>query len=82
MNKYMLISVFEREIFTEMFTTFEAARAQMIHELQEEVSKSYDDIVLTEPDMEEYDDFGYGNDWAWSNIDDNCNCDWKIVEVP
>lgn len=81
MTKYMLISVFERKIVTEMFPTFEAAREQMMRELQEEVDKLDEGIVLTEPCVDDEEMFGYGEDWAWSNADDDCNCDWKIVEV-
>ena len=81
MTKYMLIGVFEREIVTEMFTTFETARAKMLHELQEEVDKLDEGIFLTEPSVEDEEEFGYGKDWAWSNADHDCYCDWKIVEV-
>lgn len=81
MTKYMLIGVFEREIVTEMFPTFEAAQAQMLRELQEEVDKLDEGIILTESSVEDEEKFSYGNGWAWSNADDWFNCDWKIVEV-
>ena len=94
MTKYMLISVCEREICTAMFPTIEDARMQMIAELQFEIDKRYDDIDLTEPSVDDdgkfvlikssiddEEEFGYGDDWAWSNVDDDYYCDWKIVEV-
>ena len=87
MKKYMLISVFEREIATEQFDTLELAHTQMMNELKEEFDKydyEYDmawDEIINEDKCDDYEDFSFGIDWAWSNIDDDCNCDWKIVEV-
>ena len=87
MKKYMLISVWEREIVTEQFDTLEAAHTQMMNELKEEFDKydyEYDmtwDEIVNEEKCNDYEDFGFGIDWAWSSIDDDCNCDWKIVEV-
>ena len=84
--KYMVISIFEREIFAQQFDTLEDAHKQMMKELKEEFDKydyeydmTWDEIVR----KKEYDDcdFGFGTDWAWSNIDDDCNCDWKIVKI-
>lgn len=84
---YMLISVFEREIETEQFDTFEEARSRMMSELKEEFDKydyDYDmtwDEIASETECDDCEDFGFGVGWAWSNIDDDCNCDWKIVEI-
>lgn len=85
--KYMLISVFEREIFAQQFDTLEAAHKQMMSELKEEFDKydyEYDmtwDEIVSKEECDDCEDFGFGTGWAWSNIDDDCNCDWKIVEI-
>ena len=78
---YMLISVFEREILTEQFDTLEEAHARMMEELKEDFDKDDWDEVANETLCDDYEDFGFGIDWAWSNLDDDCNCDWKIVEI-
>lgn len=84
---YMLISVFEREIATGQFDTLEAAHTQMMNELKKEFDKydyEYDmtwDEIVNEERCDNCEDFGFGIDWAWSNIDDDCNCDWTIVEI-
>lgn len=84
---YMLISVFEREIITEQFNTLEEAHEQMMSELKEEFDKyDFSDYGITWDEIEkkdsfERDCFGFGVGWAWSNIDDDCSCDWKIVEI-
>ena len=82
---YMLISICEREIVTEQFDTLEEAQKQMISELKYEFDK-YDDYKITWDEIEnensfECDCFGFGAGWAWSNLDDDYNCDWKIVEI-
>lgn len=82
---YMLISVCEREIVTKQFDTLEEAQKQMISELKYEFDK-YDDYKITWDEIEnedsfECDYFGFGAGWAWSNLDDDYNCDWKIVEI-
>lgn len=81
MDKYILISVFEREIMTEIFDDPEAARAQMMRELFDEFKKEDMEIVYHPEGVEDEEKFGYGTSWAWSNIDDNCMCDWKIVKL-
>ena len=76
---YMLISVFEREIATGQFDTLEAAHTQMMNELKKEFDKydyEYDmtwDEIVNEERCDNCEDFGFGIDWAWSNIDDDCN---------
>ena len=81
---WMLISVCERDIVSEQFETYEDARSQMLKELGYEFEKEYTEdweeikengIVYT------YDDFGFDKFSAWSNIDDDCNCDWLIVGI-
>lgn len=92
MEKYILISVYERDICTEVFDSFDAAVEQMKDELKEhfEDNKSaleYGDEEITWEEFEEYpedyDDISasFDDGWAWSNLNDDCNCDWKIVKV-
>lgn len=81
MDKYILISVFEREIVTEIFDDFEKARMQMMKELFTEFEKKDMEIVYHPDGVDDEESFGYGTDWAWSNIDDDCLCDWKIVKL-
>ena len=83
-GKCLLISVFEREIVTEPFANFQEARRQMMAELKTEFCK---DISETEwesiESLDSYscDDFGFSEKTAWSNLDDDCSCDWLIVET-
>ena len=83
-KQYLLISVYEREIATELFATFQEARDQMLCELKEEFCKgnSVDDWEAV-AGLPEYDcdDFSFSEKTAWSNLDDDCNCDWLIVEI-
>ena len=83
-KQYLLISVYEREIATELFATFQEARDQMLCELKEEFCKgnSVDDweAVAGFPEYD-CDDFSFSEKTAWSNLDDDCNCDWLIVEI-
>lgn len=82
---YMLISVCEREIWTETFPTFEDAHNQMMKELKEQFDKCFDDWewneITSENEFYESQDFEFGPMEAWSNIDCDCLCDWKIVEI-
>ena len=83
MKKYMLISVFEREICTEIFETLAEAHAQMMNELKEEFCKNYDEEDWNDVlNGESFEEFGFSHNWAWSNLDNDCNCDWRIVELP
>lgn len=84
-NTFLLISVYERNICTEGFSSIEAARDTMLDELKTEYLKGnsqekWDEII----NQEEYecDEFGFGRDTAWSNLDDDCNCDWRIITLP
>ena len=83
-ERYLLISVYERDIVTEPFTTLQAARNQMLSELKKEFCKDnaeddWDELA----ELQEYDcdDFSFSEKAAWSNLDDDCNCDWLIVEI-
>ena len=79
--KYMLISVYEREISTELFNTQEEAYDAM----KTELLKAMDDDEVTqliESGENELSDCGLYADSAWANADDgDMNCDWKIVAI-
>ena len=78
---YMLVSVFERDISTHIYAGYTAARTAMVEGLQHEFDKT-DEVVKLAPDADYgTDDFGIGAFDAWSNLDDDCNCDWKIVRI-
>lgn len=83
--RYMLISVCERDIYTETFSTFEDAHSRMMKELKYEFDKHFDDWtwneITSENEFYESQDFEFGPMEAWSNIDCDCLCDWKIVEI-
>ena len=83
--KYMLISVCERDIYTETFSTFEDAHNQMMKEFKEQFDKCFDDEtwneITSENEFYESQNFEFGPMKAWSNIDFDYLCDWKIVEI-
>ena len=79
MKRFMLISVCEREILTEMFDTVEEARETMHREMIEQ-GKVPDDIF----DNIEYDDSdcGFGEWSAYANDGVNhADFDWLIVDL-
>lgn len=73
MEKYMLISVSEREIETAYFEDYQAAYDKMIEEVDETGDRA---------DYNESDDYGLKEFSAYSNMNHHCNCDWLIVELP
>ena len=82
---HMLISVFERSIQTEVHPSLEVARIAMLAELKKEFLKEgteteWEEIVSQ--DKFECSDFAFTKLTAWSNLDDDCNCDWQIVPIP
>lgn len=82
---HLLISVFERNIQTEVHPTLEAARAAMLAELKEEFMKDGTEAEWEEIESQdefECSDFAFTKLTAWSNLDDDCNCDWQIVPIP
>lgn len=81
MNKYMLISVCEREIMTELFRNFQDAQQTMLEELRDQAKQKDVEVDITLGLVNDEELYGYGGDWAWSNVDDDYYCDWKIVEV-
>ena len=82
---HLLISVFERNIQTEVHPSLEAARAAMLEELKEEFLKDSTEAEWQEIQSQaefECSDFAFTKLTAWSNLDDDCNCDWQIVPIP
>lgn len=86
MKKYMLISVFEREICSKIFNNLYQAQKEMLKELNDNLKdnlEDYPDLIPGEKIevYEDGDEYAYGPTWAWSNADSDCNCDWKIIEI-
>lgn len=83
-ERFMLITVCERDISTEVFPSFEKARKQMMDELKDEFVKSEGESGWDEyaslPRFEG-NDFCFTETTAWSNLDDDNNCDWLIVPI-
>lgn len=83
-ERFLLISVCERDITTEVFPSLEEARKQMMDELKDEFSKGnkpsewkkYEDLP-----QHECGDFCFTETTAWSNLDDDNNCDWLIIPI-
>lgn len=83
-NRYMLVTVYERELSTTMFETFTEAHNQMEKELKED----FTDEVEWDEFQYQYAEKGdaYRDDcelqkWsAWSNMH-NSHTDWWIVEI-
>jgi len=72
MEKFMLISVAEREITLTYHETHEEAYTLMEQELDETGER--EDYT----EGEDYELEAYG---AWSNMNHHCNCDWMIVDL-
>lgn len=90
--RYMLITVCDREIVTEIFNSFDAARNKMLdgvwdelvesgdYDLDEEKKFLNDDSHTWHDDWDNWDVLEFGKNYAWSNVNDDY--DWKIVEIP
>lgn len=84
---FILISVFERDIRAVKYHSYEEARSAMLQELKEELSNYLDektDASLTEIlKGKRYDGvhFGFDESSAWSAMDEDCDCDWKIYSL-
>jgi len=73
MEKYILISVSEREIETKYFDDFKAAYDKMVEELDETGTREH---------FTDGEGYGLEKSGAWSNMNSHCNCDWKIEKLP
>ena len=83
MSKFILISVCDREIMTEVFDSYEEARAQRNKEMIEWArvpEEAFRDEECEEIGDEIEDSFGFGKYEAWANA--RCDLDWLIVEIP
>ena len=85
MSKFILISVCDREIMTEVFDSYEEARVQRNKEMIEWARVPEEAFRDGEEEYEEIgdeieDSFGFGKYEAWAN--DRCDFDWLIVEIP
>ena len=91
---YVVVSCIEREITGEVATdNFREALREMkkvfldYHRNAGYSEKELEELKLeieSEPDVQT-DNYGFcssGNASAWSNIDDDCNFDIKIIEIP
>ena len=94
MMKWILVSVFEREIQARGFETHEEARREMLCQLREEYLQSvegydmqdrldYEKMWDSIAENAEYNDGDIGFDGfsAYSNLDSSRNCDWKIFST-
>ena len=83
----MLVSVFDNDIYTEQFNSFDKARSRMISELKDELfvcncSGLFKKIESYESYEYDYDYYSFTFDkyCATSDVDGYC-CNWKIVEI-
>ena len=84
-NACMLISVFERDITTAVFPNPEMARTTMLEALETEFLKYHSESewdAIKSQRSYECDSFGFSSQSAWSNLDDDRNCDWQIISIP
>ena len=80
-DKFMLISVCDREILTERFPTIKAAQDQMYKEMVEWGGISEKDFLSGAEEYEEC-DFGYHKYGGYVNDGNNhADLDWLIVEL-
>lgn len=83
-ERFLLITVCERDIATEVFPSFEKARKQMMDELKDEFTKGNNpsewETYEALPRFE-CDNFCFTETTAWSNLDDDNNCDWLIIPI-
>lgn len=91
--RYMLITVYDRDIVTEIFDSFDAARNKMLDGVWDELVESGDYDLDEEKQFMNDDNhmwldnwnwevLEFGKDYAWSNVNDDYSMDWKIVEIP
>ena len=74
-GRYMLIRVTERVITTAFFSLYEDAYARMEQELYETMDGDLEAYKLDS-------DYGFYDNCAWSDADNNALSDWMIVEIP
>jgi len=78
--KYRLISVYDREIFTELFASKEEAQATMHEEMQ--IHGGVPGEIFRNTEYGDSYDYGFGEWGGFSNDGENhCDCDWLIVAL-
>lgn len=85
MSKFILISVCDREIMTEVFDSYEEAHTQRNKEMVEWAHVPPECVSLDGEAEYEDDSFGYGKYEAWARVECDIefhDYDWLIVEVP
>lgn len=76
-SNFMLITVIDREILTETFPTYGAARTTMLEELCDCIRDK--ELINIETQEYETDWFGYSKWGAWCNSRNDY--DWSIVHI-
>lgn len=79
MSKFILISVRDRVILTEVFHSRREAIKQRNREMIE-WARVPEEVFLNNKEMYEQSDFGFDEYQAWAN--DRCDYDWLIAEIP
>ena len=80
-KKYMLVSVYDREILSEIFHSERGAIAEMKSEMIQEgnVPESFFTKALSK---EENNQYGYSREGGYSNVSVvHQNCDWSIIPL-
>ena len=83
-QRYLLVSVCDREFLTEQFTSLREAQDAMHQEMIEwgRVPREEFDGCETTEDSKETSDYGFGKWSAWANDGVNhANLDWLIVQI-
>lgn len=91
-KRYCLVTVCDREIYTEFFETFAQARNSMLQDIQEEYQELKDkwgsEVELIGDRIHEAHIrkgncavLSWGETWGWSNVDDYFPYDWKIFQI-
>ena len=72
-GRYILISVSEREIETLYFRDYKTAHKVMKKQLDETGSRRHNAKSI---------DYDFDKYSAWSNMNQDCKCDWLIEKIP
>ena len=79
MARFILVSVCDREIMTEVFDSLEAATEQRNREMVE-WGRVPEETFEQFEEYEEDGEYGYGKYQAYCN--DRCDFDWLIARIP
>lgn len=89
-NKYLLVTVVERNVFVEMHVSLKVAQDSMLKKAKKEYldagnsNEDWDEIekCMTAEGMYYEDGFGLDGNSGWSNLDNSKNVDWAIFVQP